>query len=244
MRNILSISKRELSGYFASPIAFVVIGIFLLLSSFFTFMVAGFFQRGEANLASFFTWFPWLFLFLVPAVGMGMWAEERRSGTMELLLTMPVSTFEAIIGKFIAAWIVVTIAIVLTFPVVITVNYLGTPDNGVIAAGYIGSVLLAGAYIAVTSMMSALTRSQVVSFLLAVVLLLFLVLAGYPPITDLFVSWADPAVVRGIASFSLMTHFDSIQKGVVDLLDILYFLSTIIFSLFTTGVIIRAHRAG
>ncbi|HEV7868854.1 MAG TPA: ABC transporter permease subunit [Chthoniobacteraceae bacterium] len=241
---IKTIAKRELSGYFSSPVAFVFIVIFLLLAGFFTFMVAGFFERGEANLSAFFVWHPWLYLFLVPAVGMRMWSEERRLGTIELLLTMPVTPWQAIVGKFLASWAVVALALALTLPIVITVNYLGNPDNGVIFAGYLGSLLMAGAYLAISAMTSAMTRNQVVSFILAVVLSLFLILAGYPPVTNMLVQWANPLVVDGIAAFSVMTHFESIQKGVIDSRDVIYFLSVIVFALFTTGVILRAHRAG
>ena len=170
MKPILTIAKRELSGYFASPVAFVFIVIFLLLSGFFTFMVAGLFERGQANLETFFTWHPWLYLFLVPAVGMRMWSEERRLGTIELLLTMPVTPWQAIVGKFLAAWAVVGVALALTFPVWITVNYLGNPDNGIIFAGYLGSLFLAGSYLAITCMTSAMTRNQVVAFILSVVI--------------------------------------------------------------------------
>ena len=244
MNHILTIAKREVRGYFSSPVAFVFIVIFLLLSGFFTFMVGGLFERGEASLQAFFAWHPWLYLFLVPAVGMRMWSEERRLGTIELLLTMPITPWQAIVGKFLASWVVVALALALTFPIAITVNYLGHPDNGVIIAGYIGSLLMAGAYLAITAMTSAMTRNQVVSFIVSVVLALFLILAGYPPVTNMLVSWASPWLVDGIAAFSVMTHFESIQKGVLDSRDILFFLSVIIFSLFTTGVIIRAHRAG
>ena len=244
LSNIKTITKREIAGYFSSPVAFVFIVIFLLLSGFFTFMVAGFFDRGEANLMPFFTWHPWLYLFLVPAVGMRMWSEERRLGTIELLLTMPVTTWQAIVGKFLASWAVIALALAFTFPVVLTVNYLGSPDNGVVLGGYIGSLLMAGAYLSISSMTSAMTRNQVVSFIIAVVLSLFLILAGWPPVTDLLVQWAPAWFVDGVAAFSVMTHFESIQKGVLDSRDILYFLSVIVFSLFTTGVIIRAHRAG
>ena len=244
IRNIKTIAKREIAGYFSSPVAFVFIVIFLLLSGFFTFMVAGFFDRGEANLMPFFTWHPWLYLFLVPAVGMRMWSDERRLGTIELLLTMPVTPWQAIVGKFLASWAVLALALALTFPVVWTVNYLGSPDNGVILGGYIGSLLMAGAYLAISAMTSAMTRNQVVSFIVAVVISLFLILAGWPPVTDMLVQWAKPWFVDGVAAFSVMTHFESIQKGVLDSRDILYFLSVIVFSLFTTGVIIRAHRAG
>jgi ABC-2 type transport system permease protein len=243
-RHIFTIARREIVGFFASPVGFVFIVIFLLLSGFFTFMVAGFFEGGEANLLAFFTWHPWLYLFLVPAVAMRMWSEERRMGTMELLLTMPISPWEAIIGKFLAAWAILGMALLLTFPVVLTVNYLGSPDNGVIIAGYIGSLLMAGAYLAIGSMTSAMTRNQVVSFIVALVICLFLILVGFAPITDLLVTWTPPWLVEGVAGFSFLTHFQSIQKGVLDTRDVLYFFSVIVFALFTTGVIIRAHRAG
>lgn len=241
---IKTIARRELAGYFASPVALVFIVIFLLVSGFFTFMISRFFERGEANLDSFFLWHPWLYLILVPAVGMGMWAEERRLGTLELLFTMPVTPWQAIVGKFLAAWAVLGAVLVLTFPIVLTVNYLGKPDNGVIIGGYLGSMLLAGSYLAVTAMTSAMTRSQIVSFLVSVVICLFLILAGWPPVTDLFTQWAPAWLVDVVSSFSVMTHFEAIQKGVVDTRDLLYFLSVIGFCLFATGVILRAHRAG
>ena len=244
LRHIVTIAKRELVGYFESPIAYVFIVIFLLLVGFFTFMVSGFFERGEANLEPFFAWHLWLYLFLVPAIGMRMWSEERRSGTMELLLTMPITPWQAIVGKFIAAWLVLALALVLTFPIVITVNYLGHPDNGVIVAGYIGSLLLAGAYLSISAMTSALTRNQVVSFILSVVICLFLVLVGYSPVTNLLVQWVNPWLVQAVSAFSVVTHFESIRKGVIDSRDILFFLSVIGFSLFTTSVILRNHRAG
>lgn len=244
MKNILTIAKREIAGFFASPIGYVFIVIFLLLCGFFTFMVGGFFQRGQASLEAFFLWHPWLYLFLVPAVGMRMWSEERRLGTIELLLTMPVTPWQAIAGKFLAAWAVIALALALTFPLILTVNYLGDPDNGIIAAGYVGSLLLAGAYLAITAMTSAMTRNQVVSFIIAVVACLFLILCGWPPVTRLLANWASATLVDTIAAFSVMTHFEAIQRGVLDTRDILYFLSTIAFSLFTTSVILRAHRAG
>lgn len=242
--NISAIVKRELSGYFTSPIAYVFLVIFLVLTGFFTFTVGNFFERGEASLVSFFTWHPWLFLFLVPAAGMRLWSEERRLGTMELLLTMPITTWQAIVGKFLASWAFLALALLLTFPVVITVNYLGDPDNGVIVAGYFGSLLLAGAYLAVSCMTSALTRNQVISFIVSVMICLFLILAGYTPVTDLLTKWANPVVVEVIAAFSVMTHFEGFQRGVLDLRDVVFFASLIGFALFTTGVIIRSQRAG
>ncbi len=242
--NIKTIMKRELGGYFTSPIAYVFLIIFLLLTGFFTFTIGNFFERGEASLVSFFTWHPWLYLFLVPAVGMRLWSEERRLGTMELLLTMPVTTWQAIVGKFLASWVFLGLALTLTFPVWITVNWLGRPDNGVILAGYLGSLFLAGSYLAISCMTSALTRNQVISFILSVVICLFLILAGYTPVTDLLTRFASPVAVDIIAAFSVMTHFEGFQRGVIDLRDFLFFASVIGFALFTTGVIIRSQRAG
>jgi ABC-2 type transport system permease protein len=244
--NIKTITKRELVSYFASPVAYVFIVIFLLLSGFFTFMLGGFFERGEASLISFFYWHPWLYLFLVPAVGMRLWSEERRQGTMELLLTMPITPWQAIVGKFLASWLFLGIALALTFPITMTVNYLGNPDNGVIFASYVGSFLMAGAYLAITSMTSAMTRNQVVSFIISVVICFLLILVGFPPVTN-FLSHVmnfGPSVVDTVASFSFMTHFDGFQKGILDSRDLIFFFSVMLFSLFTTGVIIREHRAG
>jgi ABC-2 type transport system permease protein len=244
MRAIRIICRRELEGYFTSPVAYVFLVIFLLLTGFFTFTAGAFFERGEASLSAFFGWHPWLYLVLVPAVGMRLWAEERRAGTIELLLTMPITTWQAILGKFLASWIFLALALVLTFPVVLTVNVLGEPDNGAIAAGYVGSLMLAGAYLAITCMTSALTRNQVVAFILSVVLCLFLILAGFNPVTDLLARWTSPDVVDTVAAFSVITHFDGFQRGVLDSRDVIFFLSVIGFALFATGVIIRGHRAG
>jgi ABC-2 type transport system permease protein len=244
MRVIRTIVKRELASYFTSPVAYVFLVIFLLLTGFFTFTAGNFFERGEASLAAFFGWHPWVYLVLVPAVGMRLWAEERRSGTMELLLTMPVAPWQAIVAKFLASWLFLALALALTFPAIVTVNLLGDPDNGMIAAGYLGSLLLAGAYLAITCMTSAMTRNQVVAFILAVVICLFLILAGFNPVTDLMVRWASPALVDTIAAFSVVTHFDGFQRGVIDGRDLVFFLSIIGFALFATGVIIRGHRAG
>jgi ABC-2 type transport system permease protein len=243
--NIKTIAKRELVAYFTSPVAYVFIVIFLLLNGFFTFMVGRFFENGQAALSGpFFMWHPWFYLFLVPAVGMRLWAEERRVGTLELLLTMPIAPWEAIVGKFIASWLFLGLALVLTFPVVLTVNYLGSPDNGVIFAAYVGSWLMAGAYLAVSCITSAITRSQVVSFIISVVACLFLILAGFPPVINLLqnLSHNGQWLVDTITSFSVITHFEGFQKGVLDSRDIIFFLSVIGFSLFTTSVILRTHR--
>ena len=244
LTHIRAIAKRELASYFGSPVAYVFLVFFLLLTGFFTFTVGSFFERGEAGLASFFTWHPWLYLVLVPAVGMRLWAEERRAGTLEVLLTMPINPWEAIAGKFLASWLFLAIALALTFPVVITVNWLGSPDNGQIFAGYLGSLMLAGAYLAITSMTSALTRNQVVAFIVSVVLCLFLILAGFNPVTDLMTRWASPAVIETVAAFSVMTHFDGFQRGVIDSRDLLFFLSIIGFALFATAIVLRNRRAG
>lgn len=238
-RAIHTIAKRELGSYFASPVAYVFLVIFLLLTGFLTFTAGAFFERGEASLGAFFAWHPWVYLVLVPAVGMRLWAEERRAGTLELLLTLPVTAWQAILGKFLASWVFLAIALALTFPVVLTVNVLGAPDNGAILAGYLGSLLLAGAYLAITCLTSALTRNQVIAFILAVVACLFLILAGFSPVTDLLVRWASPAVVDTVAAFSVVTHFDGFQKGVLDSRDLLFFLSVIGYALLATGVVLR-----
>jgi ABC-2 type transport system permease protein len=239
MSQIWVIAKRELGSYFTSPVAYVFLVIFLLLTGFFTYTAGQFFERGEASLSAFFGWHPWLYLVLVPAVGMRLWAEERRAGTLELLMTMPITAWQAILGKFIASWLFLALALALTFPVIITVNVLGSPDNGMIFAGYVGSFLLAGAYLAVTCMTSAMTRNQVVAFILSVVACLFLILAGFNPVTDLLVRWASPGFVDVVAAFSVVTHFDGFQKGVIDTRDLLFFLSVIGFSLFATSILLR-----
>jgi ABC-2 type transport system permease protein len=243
--NIITIAQRELQAYFTSAVAYVFIVIFLLLNGFFTFMVGGFFERGEASLTdSFFIWHPWFYLFLVPAVGMRLWAEERRVGTLEWLLTMPIAPWEAIVGKFVASWLFLALALFLTFPVVLTVNHLGSPDNGVIFCAYLGSWLMAGAYLAVSCITSAMTRSQVISFIVSVVACLFLILAGFPPVINLLqkLSGNWQWLVDTITSFSVITHFEGFQKGVLDSRDIIFFLSVIGFSLFATSVILRTHR--
>jgi ABC-type uncharacterized transport system involved in gliding motility auxiliary subunit/ABC-type transport system involved in cytochrome c biogenesis permease component len=240
--NIKAIAKRELGGYFSSPVAYVFIVIFLLLTGFFTFMAGNFFERGQASLDSFFMWHAWLYLFLVPCVGMRLWAEERRVGTIELLLTKPITAWQAIVGKFLASWIFLGLALALTFPVFITVNYLGSPDNGVIIAAYLGSLLMAGTYLAISSMTSAMTRNQVVSFIISVVICLFLVLCGFPPVTNLLLRLDKPWLVDLVSSLSVMTHFQPFTTGMVDSRDVIFFLLIIGFALFTNGVIIRSHQ--
>lgn len=245
MLNVIkTITRRELKAYFLSPTAYVFIVIFLVLSGFFTFMIGGFFANGEASLSAFFHWFPWLYLVLIPAVGMPMWADERRLGTIELLLTMPVAPWQCIISKFLAGWAFIGIALLLTFPIVITVAYLGRPDYGLIFCGYLGSFLLAGAYLSISCLTSAMTRSQVVSFIVSVVICLFLIISGFPPVTNMLVEWAPAWVIRLASDVSVMPHFESIKRGVIDSRDIIYYLSVMVFSLFSTSLILKNYRAG
>ncbi len=236
-----AVAKREWAAYFNSPVAYVFIIIFLALAGFFTFAVGRFYESGQADLRGFFFWHPWLYLILVPAVAMRLWSEERRSGTLELLLTMPITTWQAIAGKFVAAWLFLLLALALTFPVVATAWFLGRPDAGVVVSGYLGSALLAGAYLAVGMLTSALTRNQVISFILAVVVSLFFLLAGFPPVTDLLGRFAAAWLVNGVAAFSFITHFNALQRGVVDVRDLVYFASVIAFMLFATHVVIEGR---
>ena len=188
---INNIIRRELSGYFATPVAWVFIVIFLVMSGVFTFYIGSFYERGMADLEPFFQFHAWLYLFLVPAISMRLWAEERRSGSIELLLTLPVTTWQAVLGKYLAAWLFIGLALLLTFPIWLTVNYLGNPDNGTIVAGYIGSWLMAGGFLAIGSCMSALTRNQVVAFILSVVVCFGFLLSGLPMVMNLFSSWVS-----------------------------------------------------
>lgn len=242
MTGTASVFKRELKAYFATPLAYVFIVIFLMMTGVFTFYVGQFFERGQADLAPFFTYHPWLYLFLVPAVAMRLWAEERKSGTVELLLTLPVSTAGAVVGKYLAAWAFTAIALALTFPVWITVNYLGDPDNGVILAGYLGSLLMAGGYLAIGAALSALTRNQVVAFVLTVTVCFLFTVAGLPLVLDVFAGWAPQPLVGLIASFSFLTHFNAIVQGVIDGRDLVFFASLIAFWLFVNWIIVDAKR--
>jgi ABC-2 type transport system permease protein len=240
--NTMTIFKRELKGYFESPVAYVFMIVFLVLTGFMTFSVSRLYERGMADLQPFFFWHPWVYLLLVPAATMGLWAEERRADTIELLLTMPITMMEALLGKFLAAWAFLVLAIALTLPVALTTAYLGDPDVGVILSGYLGSVLLAGATVSVGMLMSCTTRSQVVSFVMALMLCLLLILSGWPPVTDLFVRWAPAWLVNTIASFSLMPHFESIQRGVIDLRDIGYYLSVMAFMITAAYVVLDSRK--
>jgi ABC-2 type transport system permease protein len=243
MSGVVTVFKRELRSYFATPVAYVFIVIFLILSGAFTFYLGNFYERGQADLQSFFQYHTVLYLFLVPAVSMRLWAEERKSGTIELLLTLPVTMWQAVFGKFLAAWVFIGIALALTFPIWITVNYLGSPDNGAIFASYIGSFLMAGAFLAIGSCISATTRNQVVAFILTVVVCFVLMMAGYPIVLDAFSSFAPQGVVDSIASLSFLTHFASISKGVFDLRDLVYFVLMIGVWLYATAVVIDMKKA-
>jgi ABC-2 type transport system permease protein len=243
MRNVGIIMRRELASYFATPLAYVFILIFLLLANAFTFYLGGFFERGQADLQWFFYWHPWLYLFLIPAISMRLWAEERKSGSIELLMTQPVTLWEAVLGKYFAAWLFAALALALTFPIWITVNYLGRPDNGTILAAYIGSLLLAGSYLAIGSCMSALTNNQVIAFILGVVACFLVLMAGFPLVLDAFRGWAPQWLVDAVASLSFLTHFDSIKKGVIDVRDLLYFGMLSAFFLLATSIALDLRKA-
>jgi ABC-2 type transport system permease protein len=243
MRNVGIIMRRELASYFATPLAYVFIFIFLVLANAFTFYLGGFYEHGQADLDAFFAFHPWLYLFLIPAISMKLWAEERKSGSIELLMTQPVSLRDAVLGKFLAAWLFVALALALTFPLWITVNYLGHPDNGAILAAYLGSLMLAGGFLAVGSCMSALTRNQVVAFILGVVVCFAFLLAGFPLVLDAFRAWAPQWLVNVVASLSFLTHYESIMKGVIDVRDLLYFAMLIGLFLIATGVTLELRKA-
>lgn len=244
MRAVGILFRRELASYFATPLAYVFIVIFLLLTGLFTFYLGHFYERGQADLVDpFFRFHPWLYLFLIPALSMRLWAEERNSGSIELLMTLPVTLPQAVWGKFLAAWCFAGIALALTFPLWLTVNYLGSPDNGAILAGYLGSLLMAGGFLAIGACMSALTRNQVIAFILAVVVCFLFTLSGFPIVLDLFRGWTPQALVDAVASFSFLTHFESISKGVIDLRDLLYFTLMIAFWLLATAVVLDMKKA-
>jgi ABC-2 type transport system permease protein len=243
MNPTLILFKRELRSYFATPVAYVFIVIFLLLSGSFTFYLGGFYERGQADLEPFFHFHPWLYLFLVPAVAMRMWADERKSGTIELLLTLPITMWQAVLAKFLAAWCFIAIALALTFPIWITVNYLGEPDNGVIFTSYLGSLLMAGAFLAIGACLSAATRSQVIAFIVSVVVCFLFLLAGFPLVLDVFRAVAPQGLVDAVSGLSFLTHFNAISKGVLDLRDLIYFALTIGCWLFANATVIDLKKA-
>jgi ABC-2 type transport system permease protein len=244
MKYILPIFKREFAAYFATPLAYVFIVIFLFTMGAFTFYVGHFYDNGIADLSVFFGYHPWLYLFLVPAISMRLWAEERRSGTMELLLTLPVPVWATVVGKHLAAWAFTGIALALTFPIWLTVNYLGNPDNGVIVASYIGSFLIAGAYMAIGSCISASTNNQVIAFVVSVVVCFLFTVSGTPLVLDFFHAWAPTALTDAVSSFSFVTHFASITAGVLDLRDLVFFLSLIALFLAANVVVVDMKKSG
>ena len=244
MRELVAIFKREFAAYFATPLAYVFIVIFLFAMGAFTFYIGHFFDNDTADLQVFFGFHPWLYLFLVPAISMRLWAEERRSGTMELLLTLPVPLAATVTGKFLAAWAFTGVALLLTFPIWITVNYLGHPDNGVILASYIGSFLMAGAYLAIGACVSASTKNQVIAFVVSVVVCFLFTISGAPLVLDFFRSWAPLALVNAISSFSFLTHFTAISAGVIDLRDLIFFVSLIALFLAANVVIVDLKKTG
>jgi ABC-2 type transport system permease protein len=243
MEDVRIIIARELKAYFATPLAYVFMVIFLALMGVFTFYLGGFYERGQADLSPFFNFHPWLYLFLVPAIAMRLWAEERKTGSIELLMTLPVTTTQAVVGKFLAAWIFTAVALALTFPIWVTVNYLGDPDNGVILAAYIGSLLMAGGFLAIGSCISAANKNQVVAFIVTVVICFAFLLAGFPLVLDFFSAWAPQLLVDTISGLSFLTHFNSLSKGVIDLRDVVYFLAVIGAWLYATAIVLDIKKA-
>jgi ABC-2 type transport system permease protein len=243
MSVIGTIFKRELMSYFATPVAYVFIVIFLILSGVFTFYIGNFYERGQADLIPFFTFHPWLYLFLIPAVSMRLWSEERKSGSIELLLTLPVTMTQAVVGKFLAAWCFVGIALLLTFPIWISVNYLGNPDNGVIVAAYLGSFLMAGAFLAIGTCISATTRNQVIAFIITITVCFLFLLSGFPLVLDFFRGWLPQWLIDVVSSLSFLSNFESISKGVLDLRNVIYFGLVIGFCLYSSAVVIDAKKA-
>lgn len=242
MRYSWVIIKRELAAYFATPLAYVFIVIFLAMSGALTFFMGAFFERGQADMTSFFTFHPWLYLFLIPAVSMRLWAEERKTGTVELLLTLPTPTWTIVFGKFIAAWVFIGIAVAMTFPLWITVNFLGEPDNGVIVASYIGTLIMAGAYLAIGSCLSAVTKNQVIAFIISSVVCFLFLMSGLELVQSFFQGWAPEFVLDALRSLSFLTHFNTIIRGVIDLRDVIYFASMIGVFLYANTAIVDLTR--
>ncbi len=243
MQGWLPVLKRELTGYFVTPLAYVFIVIFLILAGVFTFQFGGFYDRGQADLASFFNFHPWLYLFLIPAVSMRLWAEEHKAGTTELLMTLPITKLGAVVGKYLAAWLFTGLALLLTFPIWISVNILGDPDNGVILFGYIGSLLMAGGFLAIGAAVSASTRSQVIAFVITAVLCFVFLLIGHDSMLQFVSSWAPSSLVDTLSSFSFLARFEAISRGVIDLRDLVYFASLILVFLAINTLALEARKA-
>ncbi len=244
MSSVWPVFAREFKSYFATPLAFVFIVIFLFAMGAFTFYVGHFYDNGIADLTVFFGYHPWLYLFLVPALAMRLWAEERRSGTIEMLLTLPVPLWATVLGKFLAAWAFAGLALILTFPIWLTVNYLGHPDNGVIVASYIGSFLMAGAYLSIGACVSAATSNQVIAFIVSVLVCFLFTVSGAPLVLDAFRGWAPLPLVEAISSFSFLTHFSAITAGVIDLRDVIFFFSLIGLFLYANMLIVDLRKSG
>lgn len=244
MKAIRAIMKRELANYFTTPLAYVFIVIFLMLAATFMFYLGRFYERSQADLVSFFQYHPWLYLFLIPAISMRLWAEEQKSGSIELLMTLPVSVAQAVLGKYLAAWLFAGIALLLTFPAWITVNYLGEPDNGVILSSYIGSFLMAGSFLAIGSCISATTNNQVIAFIISIVVCFLFITTNLPFVTDFFELWMPQVLLDTVTSLSFLSHFSSINKGVIDIRDIIYFALMIIFWLVANVVILENRKNG
>jgi len=243
MSPFLAIAKRELDGYFTTPIAYIFIVIYLVLSGLLTFYLGGFYEKEQADLSAFFGFQPWLYLLLVPAVSMRLWAEERQSGSIELLMTLPVTLWQAVLGKFLAAWLFIGLALSLTFPIWITVNYLGSPDNGAILTAYLASFLMAGAFLAIGSCVSAANRNQVVAFIITIALCFILMMAGFPLVLDLLSTWLPASVINAIANLGFLIHFQDLSKGVLELADIAFFVLVIGTWLYATAVILDLKKA-
>ena len=243
MNGLTTILKRELRAYFATPVAYVFIVIFLVLAGVATFYMGGFYERGQADLEPFFQFHPWLYMFLIPAISMRLWSEERKAGTLELLLTLPVPLSAAVVGKFLAAWAFTAVALLGTLPLWITVNYLGEPDNTVILAGYLGSLLMAGGFLAIGACISALTKNQVIAFVVSFVICFAFNLSGFPMVIDMFSAWAPQAIVDVVSSFSFLTHFNSIVKGVIDVRDLVFFATLIAFWLYANVLAIEINKS-
>ena len=244
MNQIWPIFKREFAAYFATPLAYVFIVIFLFAMGAFTFYVGHFYDNGVADLGVFFSYHPWLYLFLVPAIAMRLWAEERRTGTMELLLTLPIPLWATVVGKYLAAWAFTGVALILTFPIWLTVNYLGSPDNGVILAGYLGSFLMAGGYLAIGACLSATTNNQVIAFVVTVAVCFLFTISGAPLVLDVIRGWAPLTLIDAVSSFSFLTHFSAITAGVIDLRDVIFFFSLIALFLTANVVILDLKKIG
>lgn len=243
MRNVFVVFRREFAAYFTTPLAYVFLVVFLALEGALTFYIGNFFERGRADLEAFFTFHPWLYLFLIPAISMRLWAEERKSGTVELLLTLPVSVFQAVLGKFLAAWAFTGLALALTFPMWITVNVLGRPDNGVILAGYLGSFVMAGAFLSIGACMSALTKNQVIAFVVGAAACFLFTLSGTSMVLNFMQGWLPQVLVDAVASFSFLTHFDAIKKGVIDLRDVIFLASLIGLFLYANVILIDLKKS-